>query len=511
MKSTLKLLACFFALTLFATPTTSLQAQTKTETIEITDSKLHPINYGIDSLVHWVEKAKPGDTVRAKKLLSDLEKLEVRFGRLPASESEQYKHVANRLKETRAAIKGKSPNSNGTDQANETDSTDSKGEKPTQRSHPDLVNIANLLTSLQQDIPRYQDNHKQRSRMRSDLESAEKRFGRVHLSSHPDYMAVKKQIEAIKSSLQPSGGTLAMNDKQVAEYLEEIRVKYSEKILLPEARDIMRKRELTAADVDGIVANMKTFGENAEQDLPKLRQVVEATGKGEYWLKWLETDSIEKLKRNMESIKKAIDNNVNSGLRNAKQRSELDPEKNKYAFTNESVRAQHEADHGRTLRTLQQATRLEKLLELPATWSPKIYEMQDYVATYRVKVGAASTVRELPAEVGTKEHHAIAGEVFKNEKYGVGKLARVIVNSKPVPRDRIEHKAFGGKIETIVREWKEFQVTTVEQEGDKLIVFVNNLANFSRAPGTTPINQWIMKQRYKRGEIKQKDFQASGK
>ena len=52
-------------------------------------------------------------------------------------------------------------------------------------------------------------------------------------------------------------------------------------------------------------------------------------------------------------------------------------------------------------------------------------------------------------------------------------------------------------------------MTTVEKEDGKLFVYVNNLANFSRAPGTTPINQWILKQRYKRGEISTDDFNAA--
>jgi hypothetical protein len=505
MKPSLKISAAIFALTLMATPFTSLQAQTTEKpTIKITDSKLHPINYGIDSLDHWVEKAKTGDAARAKTLLRDLGKLEVRFGRIPVSDSDQYKHVSNRLKETRAAIEAKSSTATGTDKSE----ASKPREKPTAKTNPELINISRLLSGIQNDIPRYQDNHKQRSRMRNDLATAKKRFERVPVSSHPDYQTVKDQLASIEAALQPDGD-LKMDAKQVAEYVESIRVKYSKQVLLPEARGIMKTRELTAADVDGIVAKLKAFGENADQDLPKLRQVVAATGKGDYWLRWLEKDSIEKLKRNMESIKQAIDKRIDSGLRNAKQRSSLDPEKNKYAFTTESVRTSHEAEHGRTLRTIQQAARLEKLLELPVTWSPKINEMQDYIATYNVKAKAASTVRELPAEVGAKEHHKIAEGVFKIEKYGIGKIVRTIVNSKPVPRDRIEHKARSGKLETIVREWKEFQVTTVEQEGDKLFVYVNNLANFSRAPGTTPINQWILKQRYKRGEISKEDFSTS--
>ena len=252
---------------------------------------------------------------------------------------------------------------------------------------------------------------------------------------------------------------------------------------------------------------MKAFGEHADKDLPQLRRVVQATGQGAYWLRWLESDSIEQIKRNMESIKRVIDNRIESGLRDAKQRSSLDPEKNKYAFSNEAILKEHEADHARTLRTIQQAVRLEEQFELPVTWSPKIDELQGYIATWEEKVKVASSVTKLPIEVGTKELHSIAEEVLRVEKYGVGKLVRVIVNSKLVPRDRIEHRASGGKIETIVRQWQQFQVTTIEDEDGKLAVYVNDVAKFSRAPSTTPIGKWILKQRFRRGEVSPNDIE----
>ena len=484
-----------------------LLAQTNQPEMKITDSKLHSINYGINSLDHWIAKAKPGDSARAAKLIQDLEKLETRFGRLPKSESEQYKHVAGRLQHSRDAIKGIATTTSSSTSAKDMPAIkDTAAAKP----HRDLINISQQLSGLQQDIPRYKDNQKQRYRMRSDLGTLQQRFDRIPASQHPDYLRVQKQLASTANALMPDGD-LQMTGKQVAEYVESIRVKYSQQLLLPESRDIMRSRELTAADVDGIVSKMKAFGENAEQDLPQLRKVVQATGKGDYWLRWLEKDSVEKMKRNMESIKASIDKSIESGLRNVKGRSELDPEKNRFAFATESVRAQNQADHARTLRTIKQAIRLQEALGVPTTWSQKLVEMQDYIAAYEVKARMASSVRELPAEVGSKEHHKIATEVLSIKKYGVGKIVHQIVNSKPVPRDRIEHKSRSGNIETIVRQWKEFQVTTVEKEGDKLFVYVNNIANFSRAPRTTPINQWILKQRYKRGEIKQADVAAAVK
>ncbi|MEM9368967.1 MAG: hypothetical protein AAGD07_23500 [Planctomycetota bacterium] len=165
------------------------------------------------------------------------------------------------------------------------------------------------------------------------------------------------------------------------------------------------------------------------------------------------------------------------------------------------MRKQHEADHLRTLRTIEQATRLEQEMGLPITRSPQRNIMRDYMATYADKVRMAAEVRELPTEVGSPEQHAIAKQVFANEKCGVGEVVKVIVASKPVPRKRIEHKARSGAIETIIREWQQFQVTTVEREGDGLFVYVNDLASYTQAPNPTPMGTWVIKQRFKRGAI----------
>jgi len=54
---------------------------------------------------------------------------------------------------------------------------------------------------------------------------------------------------------------------------------------------------------------------------------------------------------------------------------------------------------------------------------------------------------------------------------------------------------------TIVRRWEEYQVTTVEFEDGKYILYYNTLKNFSAAPNPTPINTWILGERAKDGEI----------
>ena len=473
--------------------------------IKITDPKLHSINYAIESLEYWVGKAKTGDRQRADRLLTDHAKLDVRFGRLPNTGNEQYQYVARRLAELRNQIVSKGNPEGTASQVKQTVSSETKSSTLNKSSEPALDpaldSINRQLESIRQDLPGYKDNERQRSRIRSDLKTLSARYARVPRSNHPSYIAVGKLLDQFQSAMQPQGGPLEMSDQEVSQYVETIRVRYAEQVVLPQARDIMRNRELTSQDVDAFVKKIKDFGEHADRDLPKLRRVVQATGQGKYWLQWIESKALENLKREMEVVKQRVDREIAFGLSTAKNRSELDIEKNNYAFNNEAMRKSNEELFARTLRTIEQAARLEKMLELPPSWSATRIELQDYVATYRAKVRAASTARELPADVGSEQLHQIAVEVLKRKKYGVGKVVKRIVNSKPVPQDRIEHKEFSGRIETVVRKWEQFQVTTVEQEDGKYFVYVNDLAKFSRAPNPTPIGQWILKQRFKSGEI----------
>ena len=503
-------LSFLFALALLAGSVAGTPTAAEKPAIKITNAKLASINYGIDSLEYWVMKMKPGDSSRAAGLMRDYEKLVVRFNRIPKEDSQQYAYLVGRFDQVKKAIKQKSADSRPA-----VTKPSAGTVKPSATSTMPDRNLANLdlrVRSLEQDAANYDTAHqKLRARIRGDLESLRQSFARIQPSNHPSYQAMKQRLERLETTIQPGGGKLQMSADEVVDFVNQIQKKYSEQIVLPQAREIMRTRELTTEDVDLVVAKIKDFAKHADQDLPKLKQVVEATGQGDYWLRWIEKDAIEKLKSEMKNIKAKIDQEVDFGMNHAKNRSQLDPVKHRYTFNNAAALKTNQEIDQRTMRTLKQAERLEQLLNLPKTWSPKQAELQTYMTAYQAKIQSANQVRELPAEVGTAEQHKIAKTVLANKKYGAGKIVKLIVNSKTMPRDRIEHKEFAGRLETIVRKWVEFQVTTVEQEDGKLMVYRNNLAKFSRAPSTTPIDTWIMTKRFGSGEIAREKLNASGK
>ncbi|MEO1526159.1 MAG: hypothetical protein AAFX06_12035 [Planctomycetota bacterium] len=484
----------------------------KQPSVEITDSKLFSINYGIDSLEHWIAKLGPNDRSRRQSLLRDHGRLQTRFDRLPASEELQYTFIRKRLKETRERLISigteTRPQSNKTSQA-------ASPSTLTDDVRNRLANIALRLRNLEQDEQRYRTgNPKQKQRVRSDASSLQVSFERLPSSAHPDYLAIEKRIQRLVAALEPDQGPLSLSSQEVTETLNAFRKKYYETLELPRARDLVRNRELTAEEVDGFVAKSRAFTENADRDLPRLKHLLDATGKDSSLVEWVETKSIDRIRREVSVAKETIDRAIERGIETAKRCSELDLEKHAYTFNNDSIRQNNEQLFTRTARTIDQAIRLADALELPSTWTQRREELRGYVDAYHAKLSNASHMRSLPEEVGTKELHKIATDVFKNRKYGVGKVVKQIVNTKVTPRDRTEHKVFEDRLETIVRVWDEYQVTTVEEEDGKLFLYRNNLAKFSRAPRTTPIGTWILQQRFKSGEIARenvvaKDAQAS--
>ena len=153
------------------------------------------------------------------------------------------------------------------------------------------------------------------------------------------------------------------------------------------------------------------------------------------------------------------------------------------------------------IETLNNVKTLEESLGWDHDWSAKLPEAEQFLVIFQQKAAQAAFHNELPTDIGDAQQTNIAKQTLSKAKYEVGPLERLIVNSKRVPRDRVDTRVFNGKLETTIRKWEEFQVCTVEKEGKKYFVYFNTLKNFSRGPATTPIDEWILSNRFKSGEI----------
>jgi hypothetical protein len=437
-----------YLITSIALVTLSLQiALAQNPTTPIRNPRLNPINMGLDSIEYWNQKMKIGDQRRGAKLIHDLDKLQVRFARGPSTQDADYKYISQRIKTLRQAIKTKSQ----TTVAKPTPTANKKSNTPSTQTEAAIASSKNRTAPLN---------------------------------------SIAKTMSATE-----------MTTDQAAKIVSNLWKKYRTVNELPEIRKVMRSGALSQDDVNYLVKGIKGFEIESVKDLAIIKQSPETQRVGSDLARWLETGGKQKIEQIKTQLKMTLDSKVRQGVNDAQSVSQLDPEKNRYTFATESVRKNWERRLGHTVETLKNAKRLEESLDLSTTWSDKLSEVESYVATFRSKVAAASKVSTLPQDIGDRALAKIAKSTLANKKYGVGKIEQLIVNSKKMPRNRIEHKAFNGRLETIVRKWEEFQVCTVELENGKRFVYFNTLKNFSHGPATTPIDQWILSKRFKQGEF----------
>jgi len=497
-----KIILGLTAITLVPFATVANAQESTSRVIKITDSKLAAINMGLDSTEHWVTKMKQGDSKRGATLVSELEKLATRFNRIPKSDDDQYNYIVNRFASLAEAIQAKSGQS-GSTQPTQENGEQMDGQSPTTngRPHRHIFTVNKQLDKIETTLRSFDPgNLSQAKLVKEQLAYARQMFERIPVSRHPDFVSTKKRIDAISAQL---GNEVPQwkSDEDPIDFLAEMRIKYLKTLALPRAQKVMSTRELTTEDIRHFVGDIAAFRSEVGTDLPKIRAAALATGTASDLVAWLERESTDFIETETSKLLARLDRTIDTAMKDFENLAGLDPDKNKYTFVTESVRKNNEDKFARTIRTMENAKAIEDAFNQPGRWSSRKAELEKHLATYREKAGQASTVTELPIDIGDAELEKIARQTLAIEKYGVGKVERMIVNSRKVPRDSIKTRFFNGALETIVRKWDEYQVCTVEIENGKHIVYFNTLRNFSRGPATTTIDQWILANRFKSGEI----------
>lgn len=114
----------------------------------------------------------------------------------------------------------------------------------------------------------------------------------------------------------------------------------------------------------------------------------------------------------------------------------------------------------------------------------------------------------------------IARETLANPDYEVGNILELVVNadlrhlekeSSEVEFDEVDVSLSGnitlsGTETTTFFEWDEFQVATAEREGNRCFIYYNTIRKFTRGGTTTPLNRWLVSQRFKGPEILEKNL-----
>ena len=473
--------------------------QESTPDVKITNPKLTTINMGLDAIDYWIEKLPSADSRRAQSLIRDLKRLENRFKRVPPSQEKQYIYIQDRLLAARKTLEARAAGlrAKKTAATSETDTSSSES-----IPHRNLRPLRNQLESVENEHTKLSiADARSLRKFAASVAELRNTFNRIPKSDHPDHLNTESRIGSLEASVSKLIPASGLTNEQAESLLRQMHKKYFENLKLPEARKMMRTRELTGQDIEYFVGGLQKFRSERKNDLPGIKAASVQFGGYYDLVKHLEQTSESMIEREIKTLSAYLDNLINNAVRDAEAAAKLDPQKNRYAFVTESVRKNYEDTFARNLRTLEQARVLEESLGLPAKWSSHRTNYETFIAQYRTKAESAGIVKRLPQDIGDPQLAKTAQATLKKKKYGVGKIVKLVVNARTVPRDRIETRYFNGALETVVRKWDEYQVVTVENENGEFYVYYNTLRNFSRGPATTPINEWILANRYKTGKI----------
>jgi hypothetical protein len=103
-----------------------------------------------------------------------------------------------------------------------------------------------------------------------------------------------------------------------------------------------------------------------------------------------------------------------------------------------------------------------------------------------------------------------AHEVLARKKYGAGKPVRLVINTKVQRKEKREGSITPGTVSARITMyhyvWDEFQVCTVEREGDTHWIWFNTIRFYHKGGSTTPTGHWILSKRFRSTPILEKNL-----
>lgn len=145
----------------------------------------------------------------------------------------------------------------------------------------------------------------------------------------------------------------------------------------------------------------------------------------------------------------------------------------------------------------------DSAMEIESNWSAKREELHGTIARYRANLEAAADAIRPPADIGDLELRSIAADVLGRKTYGLPESVRLIVNA-PVRSESSTEYTLDWDEATITkarRQWKEFQVATIEKEGDRFGLWYNTILYYTEGPTTVIKDKWLLGPRHRSATI----------
>ena len=150
----------------------------------------------------------------------------------------------------------------------------------------------------------------------------------------------------------------------------------------------------------------------------------------------------------------------------------------------------------------------DDMLGTDSGWATKRDAFRNLVTRYQQNLAQAAEAITLPNDIGDEELARIAAEALRNPKYGLPPYVKLIVNA-PKRSHAKDHYLVDFDERSVTKSkyrWEEFQVATVEQEGETYFLYYTTLLKYSNGPATVPLGQWVLGPRHKSAPIAPKNF-----
>lgn len=313
--------------------------------------------------------------------------------------------------------------------------------------------------------------------------------------------AVAAKLEARLSDAKAKGAALGDVDATLTAI--DTRVKAEP---LPTAPKAEAGAEAAAAYVQALLG----IKAQARTDLAKLEQFAVAGIKDQRIDRlrhWAGNERQRQADEGLRAAAQAADAQVQRGLRAVEFHAATDPAQADHRanrLLGEGRRAANLAEFDAGLAGVRTAQAIDAALERkdapdrPAQARALETARAAYEQKYQVALAA---VRMPPAGLTDEKYLAVAREVLANPSHGAKPSKRMVINSKQVARhEKKEAEIRPGTVTTTATiyhwVWDEFQVATAEPVGDAHYLFYNTLKLFHQGAPTTPLNRWVLADRF---------------
>jgi hypothetical protein len=266
---------------------------------------------------------------------------------------------------------------------------------------------------------------------------------------------------------------------------------------------------VSAEEADAFAAAVKFYRESATKDVARIAAVEAGDDRSlksdkERLNHWVGNEVPRLLQEVLQQTRNILQSQVMSATESVQFGADIDMADKDMVRNNlanpDNITIREEAVRD-GLRSIDVLIRIDEQLGEKSEWPAKRKEFEGFAAKFHEKLAAAAAMIVPPKDIGDAELRGIAEATLKDSAYGVKAWKRLVVNS---PKQHKQFSVYEIRDTMIVRcdyDFDYFQATTIESEGSELFLFHNTLAYYANGAPTTPLNKWVLRERYRGARI----------